>query len=662
MQGNYVLLFLAFWPMIGGLIGYIIGRSNKTFRDYFDIFVCLVEMVAMASLFSVASNTNPATFEWAGIAGFRIYFKLDGFRYIYGCITAFMWLCTTMLSKEYFGHYRNRNRYYFFTMMTLGATIAVFLSADIMTTFLFFEIMSFTSYIQVIHEETPAALRAAQGYVAVAVIGGLVMLFGIFMLYTQIGTTDMAAFQAASASLANKNTLFVACLLILLGFGSKAGMFPLHFWLPQAHPVAPAPASALLSGILTKTGIFGILLVATQLFYHDAKMGFVILCLGVVTMFLGALLALFSIDLKRTLACSSVSQIGFILVGIGMQGILGEHNAIAVAGTMLHMVNHSMFKLLLFMAAGVVYMNLHKLDLNKIRGFGRGKPVLMICFLIGALGIVGVPGFSGYISKTLIHEAVVEKIWLFPTYTNWSTFYQVVEGIFTLSGALTCAYMTKLFIAVFVEKNNEDQAKFDEKNGKYMQPLSAIALVLSAVAIPVFGLFPQQTMMKIADFAKYFMGGHAIEHEVAFFAWAALKGAVVSITIGIIIYVLIVRICLMRRDENGNTYYVNSWPSWMDLERHIYRPGLAFLAEFFYYLFKVIDIVVNIPWVVITRVVDYGIEKFPTFDHKRRTRKRIEHYLQDHYDKIISISLNYGLLAYGIGFIVFVGAMLFIIF
>ncbi|MBQ9625054.1 MAG: sodium:proton antiporter [Clostridia bacterium] len=659
MNGNYLLLALAFWPMIGALIGYIIGRRNKTARDYFAVFVCAVEMAVVALLFKSASNTNPAVFEWAGFSGFRIYFKLDGFRYIYAFITAFMWLCTTMLSPEYFAHYRNRNRYYFFTLMTLGATMAVFLSADLMTTFLFFEIMSFTSYVQVIHDESDGAKYAAQGYVAVAVIGGLIMLMGIFILYTQIGTTDMALFASKAAELNDKAKLFIAALLILFGFGSKAGMFPLHFWLPQAHPVAPAPASSLLSGVLTKTGIFGILLVGANLFLHDAKMGFVILCLGVVTMFLGALLALFSVDLKRTLACSSVSQIGFIIVGVGMQGILGEHAAIAVHGTMLHMVNHSMFKLLLFMSAGVVYMNMHKLNLNDIRGFGRKKPVLLVCFLIGALGIVGVPGFSGYISKTLIHESIVEKIWLFHDYSRMSAFFQIVEAIFTLSGGLTAAYMTKLFIAVFVEKHPTDQQKMDDKKS-YMKPMSMLALVASAVMIPVFGLFPQQTFIKVADFGRHFMNGHALEHEVHFFAWESLKGGVASITIGIILYLLVVRICLMDKDENGNLVYVDMWPWWINLEKYIYRPTLAFLATFFYYIFKMFEIIVNVPWALITHVTAHAIALYPKWDHHKSTAKRIEHYLDDHYTKLIATSLSYGLFVSFAGLVIFLAAMWFL--
>ena len=158
--------------------------------------------------------------------------------------------------------------------------------------------------------------------------------------------------------------------------------------------MAPAPASALLSGILTKTGIFGILVISCRMMVHEERWGAFVLVIGVITMFLGALLALFSVNFKRTLACSSVSQIGFILVGVGMLVLLGEENTLAARGTFLHMVNHSLFKLILFLVAAIIYQNTHKLDLNDIRGFGRKKPLLMFCYLMGALGIGGIPGFK----------------------------------------------------------------------------------------------------------------------------------------------------------------------------------------------------------------------------------------------------------------------------
>ena len=246
---------------------------------------------------------------------------------------------------------------------------------------------------------------------------------------------------------------------MLFGFGAKAGAFPLHIWLPKAHPVAPAPASALLSGILTKAGMFGILILTGYIFLGESSWGSLILILGVCTMVLGALLALFSIDLKRTLACSSVSQIGFILVGVGMSGLLSGENVLAVRGSLLHMINHSLIKLVLFMAAGVVYMNVHKLNLNEIRGFGRKKPLLHLIFLMGALGIGGMPLWNGYVSKTLIHESIVEFTELVREGAVSGIFnvaaMKGIEWAFLISGGLTAAYMTKLYVAVFIEKNSD---------------------------------------------------------------------------------------------------------------------------------------------------------------------------------------------------------------
>ena len=135
------------------------------------------------------------------------------------------------------------------------------------------------------------------------------------------------------------------------------------------------------------------------------------------------------------------------------------------------------------MFSGAVYMNLHKLDLNDVRGFGRKKPLLMFIFLMGYLSIIGMPFFSGYVSKTLLHESIVEKIWLFENYSAQSSFFRFAEAVFTLSGGFTAAYMTKLFVCIFIEKNNTKQKEYDDLKGKYMNSLSAFALVGSAVIL-----------------------------------------------------------------------------------------------------------------------------------------------------------------------------------
>lgn len=546
------------------------------------------------------------------ICGFGLNFCLDGFRILYCIIAVLMWSCTMIFSVEYMAHYRNKSRYYIFSAVTFLATAGVFISADLFTTFVFFEIMSLSSYVWVIQDERPESLRAGDTYLAIAVIGGLVMLMGIFMLYYLTGTTDLRAVGYDGSAVQ-----FIAGVLMLFGFAAKAGGYPLHIWLPKAHPVAPAPASALLSGILTKAGVFGILLLSCYMFKSSAKWGTMIITIGVITMFLGALLALFSIDLKRTLACSSVSQIGFILTGIGTYDLLGEANALAARGTLMHMVNHSMIKLLLFMAAGVVYMNLHELNLNKIRGFGRKKPLLKYLFLAGALGIGGIPLFNGYVSKTLIHESIVEYKELLIEGEATPLLYgagiiTLIEWIFIISGGITVAYMTKLFIVLFIEKNNDEelQKKYDE-NTKYMNTASSIVLIIPAIFMPLAGMLPNIVADGIMDMGQGFLQAAPLHEKINYFSGTNLLGGFYSIAIGAVLYLVVVRKCLIKDNE-----YVNRWPKFIDLEDYFYRPLLLVILPsvcgfFCRILDRLVDFIVPILiniGVFITRILDRTVD------------------------------------------------------
>lgn len=454
--------------------------------------------------------------------------RVTGLGALLCCVACTLWLGTALTSPSYFSHHgAHRARYDFFWLITLGALCGVFLAGELLTLFVFFEVMSFTSWVWVAQNETPGALRAARVYLGVAVFGGMALLMGLYLLYAAFGTLDLAALGAVEP----QPWLYAAGALMLVGFGAKAGMFPLHLWLPMAHPVAPAPASALLSGILTKSGVYGVLLVSSGLFFGDARWGDLLLVLGTVTMLLGAVLAVLSRDLKRTLACSSMSQIGFILVGAAAQCLLGHHNAIAVWGTLLHMLNHSLIKLVLFTAAGVVYVGAHSLDLDEVRGYGRGKPWLMLPFLAAALSIGGVPLWSGYVSKTLLHEALVEHIAL-----SGGALYRVCEALFLFSGGLTAAYMTNLFVTLFVCKPARPF-----KPERADRPTAAV-LALGALALTLGGLFPHALMEPLSRFAEAALGGDSSHlHAVHYFAWANLKGAAISLSIAAAVYFGVMR-------------------------------------------------------------------------------------------------------------------------
>lgn len=578
INNSIILPFLVFFPMLGGIIGYIIGRKNKNARDYWAMLVTLLTFGASLLLIG-----KEEAFHETGICGLGLLFAGGGLQVILAVLTGAIWFITTIYSKEYFQQDRNRNRYYLFMLLTEGATMGIFLSADFFTTFIFFEIMSFTSFVMVMHDETKEAMRAAHTYLAVAVLGGLVTLMGLFMLYQKTGTLQMDLLQQFMAQQADKSAFYGIGVLVFFGFAAKAGLFPLHIWLPNAYTLAPAPASALLSCLLTKTGVFGIMMITAKIFFHDAPWGNFMLILGMITMLMGAILALFSINLKRTLACSSMSQIGFMMVGIAMQGILGEHNALAASGTLLHFINHSMLKLVLFLSAGVVFMNLHELDLNKIKGFGRDKLLLKVVFLMALLGIGGIPFWNGYVSKTLLHESIVEHIHILEE-AGQSVFYmKTVEYLFLFAGGLTLAYMTKIFVAVFVEKNSHPLPV--QKQGAYLNLVNKVILALCALALPVCGMLPHLTQDRISAVGVTFLGAHAPDHAVEYFAWVNLKGAVISLIVGAAVYFLFVRTVLMRENEQGETVYLDRWPAWLNLEDKVYRPlllgVLPFIGGFF---------------------------------------------------------------------------------
>ncbi|MCR5594515.1 MAG: sodium:proton antiporter [Lachnospiraceae bacterium] len=617
MQGNILLLILILWPICTSIIGYILGTRSKTARDIWADAVCLSEFAVMAGLLIRAFGGGDTLYlDIDGVCGLGIHLMADGFRCVYGTVAALMWACAAVFSREYFTQYRNRNRFYMFFLMTFGATMGVFLSADLFTAFIFFEIMSFTSFVWVAHDETEEAMSAAYTYLAVAIIGGLVTLMGLFMLYDMLGTLTLSQIPSEIEKIRNTwpkpyiteyggaitpSRLYLVGGLTAFGFAVKAGVWPMHIWLPKAHPVAPASSSALLSGILTKSGIFGIIAITCNMFAQDIPWGRTILILGAVTMFTGALLAMFSVNLKRTLACSSMSQIGFIMTGTGMYPILSEiakeESVMAAHGTVLHMINHSLIKLVLFMAAGVIFMNIHKLDLNEIRGYGRKKPLLKICFAIGALSISGIPFTSGYVSKTLLHEAIAlgKEASIISRGMGLTGLLSVIEWVFLISGGMTLSYMLKLFIAIFVEKNTDErlQEEYDSQR-PYMRTESVLSIVIPAGIMLLMGLGPNMIMGRTATLCEgfWFAGsGTADQLVIHFYSWESISGALISITIGLFLYVFVIRgtyinegrilsvflaehSLFIRSDNEGRNVYVNMWPKFLDLEELIYRPLL----------------------------------------------------------------------------------------
>ncbi len=513
------IIFAVIFPLIAGFFLWLLFRNKRSEGDRSAlsiamIAVSVIELAAVVNLFVCDLSGVGFDRVWLGwgVGGLGLSFRYTGFRGIFGMQAAFAWFVTFLFAKQFMKNDTRVIRYDFFNLMTLGATMGIFYAADFFTLFFFFEMMSFTSFMWVAHRQTYASQYASGTYLGIAVAGGMAILMGMFIIYVSFGTLDFAALGELRA--AESLPVFAAAICMFLGFGAKAGAFPVHVWLPASYTEAPAPATALLSAILSKTGVFGLLLVTVDLLAFSSNWGKLILVVGIVTMVLGGIRGVMSANFKTTIAYSSMSQIGFILVGVGMQALAAEAMAfgsaegmsaeayqvyhMAVNGTLLHMINHSLVKLALFMIAGIVFLNVGSYELNKVRGFGHGKPFLLVVFLLAALGLGGIPFLNGYVSKTLLHESISGYAEVLNGLSGAGVsaglspaFIKGTEYLFLFSGGLTLAYMAKLFVVLFVEQNEDSLLQYEyEEKSRYASVFSKAAVALCVFPIPLIGLLP----------------------------------------------------------------------------------------------------------------------------------------------------------------------------
>lgn len=544
------LYLLVLWPIIGAAAVYWISnikgmekRSDSICSTF--VLICTGTEVLLVAFLMTENMTASLT----RFGGFGLDFRFNSFSALYCIITAFVWLMVVLLSREYVSGLKNRERFYFNFLLTLSSVIGIFLAADFFTLFLFVEMMSLTSFPLIAHDENPSSLKNGGTYLCISVISGLFILMGMLILYKQIGSLSYNTVFTFSAY-TNPQMLLLSGILMLIGFGAIAGMYPLHIWLPGANASIPAPAGALISGILTQCGLFGIITVTVDMVKGNRTWTDILIYAGAVTMVWGAVCALLSSDLKKIFAYSSMSQTGLILISLGIFNI--NSSVYASSGIILHMMNHSFIMLVLFGSASVIYRNVRSLELHDIRGFGHGKPLLNAIFLSGAMGIGGIPLWNGYISKALLHESIIESGSL------------LLEIMFLLTGGLTIAYMTKVYTVLFIYK----RSVFSEPKTGYIDNPSRAALIIAAVILPLIGMFPNTTARSIVNFSIKKLRAEFLE-PIVFFSGEMLTRAFIALVIGIFLYVLFIS----RRDTK------NMISSKYNLQETLYRPLLRILSS-----------------------------------------------------------------------------------
>jgi hydrogenase-4 component B len=370
-------------------------------------------------------------------------------------------------------------------MMLLVVTIA-----NAFYFLVFWEMMTLASYFLVIFEsEKRESIQAGYLYMLVAHGGAALIMLSFFIFYSSAGSFEFDAFRQGQLSSGVRSLVF---LLAFFGFGAKAGLVPLHIWLPRAHPAAPSPVSALLSGVMIKTAIYGILRVCVDI------LGVTVLWWGLLALFFGALSAVLGVfyalaerDVKRILAYSSVENVGIVLLGIGV-GMIGQAThqpAVALLGflaALYHALNHSLFKGLLFLGAGALDYRLHTRDLNDMGGLGKRMPWTALTFLVGALAVSAIPPLNGFVSEWLTYQS------FFAGSAGQDFVVRVAlplcAMLLALTGALAATVAVKMYGSAFTGPARSERAQqASEVPGTMVSGMAflAIGCVLLGLGAPV---------------------------------------------------------------------------------------------------------------------------------------------------------------------------------
>ncbi len=389
--------------------------------------------------------------------------RLDGFAAFMIAMISVLAFATSLYSISYEKEYDGRGPGVlgFFNNLFIAAMLMVVTVANAFFFLIFWETMTLASYFLVIFEqEKKESVSAGYLYFLIAHIGTALIMIAFLLLYSETGSFDFSSFQSASLPVATRNLVF---LLAFFGFGAKAGIVPLHIWLPRAHPAAPSHASALLSGVMIKTAVYGVVRLCADVLGASAWWwGFVVILFGALSAVLGILYALDERDLKRLLAYSSVENIGLILmgVGVGMMGMALQLPPLAVIGfvaALYHAINHAVFKGLLFLGAGSVAYSAHTRNMNEMGGLARVMPWTGMLFLTGAIAIAAIPPLNGFVSEWFLYQAFFMGSTMDPGVLR--VFGPVFAMLLGLVGALVAMCFVKAYGTTFTGPPKSQHAR-----------------------------------------------------------------------------------------------------------------------------------------------------------------------------------------------------------
>ncbi|MCM1272747.1 MAG: complex I subunit 5 family protein [Clostridium sp.] len=428
---------------------------------------------------------------------FIIKYQMDELGVIFAILTSFMYLLIAIYQTGYFKADGHKRSYYVFYVLSYLSILSELFSANLITMYISFEFVSLTTAMFVFHERNKESRKGGFRILYFSIAGAFTALFGVFALYANKGG-DIPFVKGGSLDLdflnGNTRLYLISAFLMIIGFGVKAAILPYHAWLPAAHPVAPSPGSAALSGIIVKCGAFAVIRTVFYVFGADFIRGTwvqtVWMILAVITIFLGSMLAYREKIFKKRLAYSTVSQMNYIMFGLSLLNVTG------FIGAMIHVVLHSMVKITLFLVAGTIIHQAGKRLVDEYDGLGRCMPVTFFCYTIASVTLVGIPPAGTFLSKWYLCRGALNL--------GGANHVIAVVGMVVLmvSALLTAGYLFPVFIRGYIPR-----AEFAKKEYEKCEPTAwmTVPIVILTVLIFVLGIYPNVVTDVFAEFAATVM-------------------------------------------------------------------------------------------------------------------------------------------------------------
>lgn len=484
-MNNYLLLLPVLLPLAAGIFTFFLDSASPKTRNG---FIAAALLSTVAATLAACREAGGALHLWSMTERIEIFYRADKLAVLFAVLSAAIWCAVGIYGFVYMKHEGSECRFYGFLLLSLSMMLSLSFSGNIITAYTSFELLTLLSMPLVLHSLEKEAVSAALKYLFYSVAGGFLGLCGIFFIASSCASLEFIPGGTLNAE--GGMLLRFMVLLAVIGFGTKAGMYPMHGWLPTAHPVAPAPASALLSGIIAKAGVLMVIRLVFYMVGSDFLLGswvqYAWMILALITVIMGSSMAYSENLLKKRLAYSTVSQVSYIMLG------LSTLNITAFIGSLLHVVFHAVIKNTLFMSAGSIILQTGKTKVDELDDIGRSMPATMIAYTLASLALVGIPPASGFISKWYIATGAAEAK------LGAASF--IIPAALLLSALLTAGYLLPITIKGFFSTKKHDAAEKPENRDP--APSMLVPLLVLGCGSLLLGIFASPLLGYISGIAE----------------------------------------------------------------------------------------------------------------------------------------------------------------